>query len=326
MAAGMARAEMARGGRQPKLPRDCVFIGAPVQAGASQAGCVMGPDALRTAGICNAVAALDYRVSDHGNLGGRPVDLPPHENGKLHDLAEVAGWIGSLTEAAATAAKDAIPVFMGGDHSLSAGSIAGVARAAKAASRPLFVLWLDAHPDFHTLETTESGNLHGTPLAYLTGEAGFEGYYPPLDVALDPENVCLIGLRSVDRDEGEKLLERRFELYDMRAVDEFGIVTLVRRFIDRVTAAGGWLHVSLDVDFLDPAVAPAVGTTVPGGATVREAHLIMEMLYESGSVRSLDLVELNPFLDERGRTAKLLVDLTCSLFGKRILDRQTRSY
>ena len=326
MAAGMARAEMAREGRQPKLPRDCVFIGVPVQAGASQAGCVMGPDALRTAGIREAVAALDYDVSDKGNLTGRPVDVPEHKNGKLHDLAEIAGWIGSLTEAASSAARDAIPVFMGGDHSLSAGSIAGVARAAKAAGKPLFVLWLDAHPDFHTLETTESGNLHGTPLAYLTGEAGFEGYYPPLDVAVDPENVCLIGLRSVDRDEGEKLLERRFELYDMRAVDEFGIVTLVRRFIDRVTAAGGWLHVSLDVDFLDPAVAPAVGTTVPGGATVREAHLIMEMLYESGSVRSLDLVELNPFLDERGRTAKLMVDLVGSMMGQKVFDRRTRSF
>lgn len=326
MAAGMARAEMAREGKQPGLPRQCVFLGVPVQAGASQAGCVMGPDALRTAGICDAVAALDYAVSDNGNLAGRSVAVPNHKNASLHDLAEIAGWIGSLTEAASAAAKDAIPVFMGGDHSLSAGSIAGVAKAAKAAGVPLFVLWLDAHPDFHTLETTESGNLHGTPLAYLTGEAGFDGYYPPLDVTVAPENVCLIGLRSVDRDEGEKLLERRFELYDMRAVDEFGIVTLVRRFIDRVIAVGGWLHVSLDVDFLDPEVAPAVGTTVPGGATVREAHLIMEMLYESGSVRSLDLVELNPFLDERGRTAKLLVDLTCSLFGKRILDRQTRSY
>lgn len=318
---------MAAGSSTTSLAADrCVFIGVPVQAGASQAGCVMGPDALRTAGICDAVAALDYEVSDRGNLAAKPVAVSEHPNPHLHDLQEISGWIGALAQASYSSAQDAIPVFMGGDHSLSAGSIAGVAKAAAQAEAPLFVLWLDAHPDFHTLETTESGNLHGTPLAYLTGEAGFEGYYPPLEVAVEPENVCLIGLRSVDRDEGKKLLERRFELYDMRAVDEFGIVTLVRRFIDRVTAAGGWLHVSLDVDFLDPQVAPAVGTTVPGGATVREAHLIMEMLHESGCVRSLDLVELNPFLDERGRTAKLLVDLTCSLFGKRILDRQTRSY
>ncbi|MCB1385401.1 MAG: arginase [Nitratireductor sp.] len=303
-----------------------MFVGAPVQVGASQPGCLMGPDALRTAGICEAIAALGYKVSDAGNVTFTPRDLPRHPNPAIHDLEAVSGWIEALAERAHEKAREGVPVFLGGDHSLSAGTIAGVARAARDEGRPLYVLWLDAHPDVHTLDTTSSGNLHGTPLAYLTGEAGFKDWYPPLEVAVDPSKVCLLGLRSVDRDESAKLIARHFTVHDMRSVDEHGIVSLVRNFAERAVADNGWLHISLDVDFLDPEVAPAVGTTVPGGATVREAHLIMELLHECGAVRSLDLVELNPFLDVRGRTAKLLVDLTSSLFGKTILDRKTRSY
>ena len=201
----------------------------------------------------------------------------------------------------------------------------GSARGGAGQGRPLFILWLDAHPDLHTLATTESGNLHGTPVAYFTGEPGFETY-PPLAHAVDPRNICMMGIRSVDPAEHELILRSGIEVHDMRAIDETGVLPPLRAFLERVRAANGMLHLSFDVDFLDPDIAPAVGTTVPGGATFREAHLIMETLCDSGLVTSLDLVELNPFLDERGRTAKLMCDLTASLFGRRVLDRMTRSY
>ena len=188
------------------------------------------------------------------------------------------------------------------------------------------MLWLDAHPDFHTLDTTASGHLHGVPMAYATGQPGFAGYFPALPVAVDPRNVCMIGLRSVDPAERTALTAAGVMTHDMRAIDEHGIAPLLGAFLERVAAADGLLHVSLDVDFLDPGIAPGVGTTVPGGATFREAHLAMEMVYDSGLLRSLDLVELNPFLDERGRTALLMVDLAASLMGRRILDRPTRSF
>lgn len=201
-----------------------------------------------------------------------------------------------------------------------------VAQAAKEAARPLFVLWLDAHPDIHTLETTTSGNLHGTPVAYFTGMAVFEGAYPPLHATVDPTRMCMMGIRSVDPAERIALETLGVTVYDMRALDETGFVAPLRTFLEQVKQENGLLHVSLDVDFLDPDIAPAVGTTVPGGATFREAHLVMEMLHEAGCVRSLDLVELNPFWDVRGKTAKLMVDLCASLLGRRVLDRKTRSY
>lgn len=305
--------------------RNCVLVGVPVQEGASQPGCRMGPEALRTAGLAQALKNLGHQVVDMGDVIPDDVAVDAHPNGAIHDMNVVSGFISPLDRIAYEALGKGTPIFAGGDHSLSAGTVTGVARAAKEAGKPLFVLWLDAHPDFHKLNTTESGNLHGSPVAYFTGQEGFDGYFPPLENPVDPANICMIGLRSVDRAEADALLAKNVTLHDMRAVDEFGIVRLLRDFINRVEGAGGWLHISLDVDFLDPSIAPAVGTTVQGGATYREAHLIMEMLHESDLVKSLDLVELNPFLDDRGRTARLLVDLTASLFGRRIIDHMTRS-
>lgn len=304
----------------------CIFLGAPVQDGASQRGCAMGPEALRTAGLAAALAGLGHGVEDRGDVMPDIHPLPSHENGAIHHLDDVSAWIVALTHAAYGAARDGIAIFLGGDHSMAAGTVPGVAQVAAEQGKPLFVLWLDAHPDFHTLSTTKSGNLHGTPVAYFTGQPGFAPYFPPLAHAVAPENMCMMGLRSVDPDEAEKIQTAGIQLLDMRAIDEFGIVAPLRVFLSRVKAAQGWLHFSLDVDFLDPDIAPGVGTTVPGGATFREAHLIMEMVQEAGLVQSLDLVELNPFLDERGRTAKLLVDLAASLFGRRVLDRMTGSY
>jgi arginase len=202
--------------------------------------------------------------------------------------------------------------------------VAGVAAQAARAGRPLFLLWLDAHSDFHTPETTETGNLHGVSVAYLAGLQGFP-MFPAMANPIPGKNICMIGLRSVDPAERAALARTEIHLADMRHIDEYGIKSPLAEFLARVDAANGLLHVSLDVDFLDPTIAPAVGTTSPGGATLREAHLVMEMLCDSGLVSSLDLVELNPFLDERGRTAGVMVDLAASLLGRRIFDRPTRS-
>ena len=305
----------------------CALVGAPVQSGASQPGCVMGPDAFRTAGLIDTLTELGHDVHDHGNVRMQEHGAASHTNPAIHDLDETIGWATALEEAAFNVAQTCdLPIFLGGDHSLSIGTVPGVTRASAALGRPQFVLWLDAHPDIHSLETTQSGNLHGTPVAYFTGQKGFSGHYPPLDTPISPANVCMLGIRSVDPAERQMLQQTGISVHDMRDIDEHGIAAPLRSFLERVKIANGTLHVSLDVDFLDPAIAPGVGTTVPGGATFREAHLTMEMLCDSGLVTSLDLVELNPFLDERGRTASLMVDLCASLLGRTVLDRKTRSY
>lgn len=297
-----------------------VLVGAPVDCGKRRRGCLMGPDALRVAGVAEALTELGHQVHDWGNVAPDPIEMPA--NPKLHALSETVGWTKALARTAAQAAGQGLPVFLGGDHALSAGTVAGVAAVA---AKPQFVLWLDAHPDLHSPRSTDSGNLHGTSLAYVTGQDGFDGW-PPVPAPVPLERTCLLGLRSVDGAEHDVLRGSGAAAHDMRAMDEVGIKPLLAAFLDKVAAAGGQLHVSLDVDFLDPDIAPAVGTTVPGGATLREGHLAMEMLSDSGLVSSLDLVELNPFLDDRGRTARLLVDLTASLFGRRIFDRPTRSF
>lgn len=303
--------------------KNIILIGAPVDCGKRTRGCLMGPDAYRTAGICEAITALGHTVEDMGNLSPATVDVRPHANPKVYDLAQNVGWTQTLTAAAQQAAPKGMPIFLGGDHALAAGSVAGMAAHAAAQGRPFFVLWLDAHSDIHTPSTTDTGNLHGTPVGYVTGRDGFDGY-PPLPATVDPAHICMIGLRSVDEAEHAVLDDGDVTLVDMRMIDEDGIRVPLAAFLDRVAKANGLLHVSLDVDFLDPSVAPAVGTMVPGGATEREGHLVMEMLSDSGLVTSLDLVELNPFLDERGKTATLMVDLTASLLGRRVFDRPTR--
>lgn len=308
------------------IPRHCKLIGAPVQDGAGRMGCEMGPSALRTAGLATAIARLGHRVTDLGTLPKPAPIAAAFPNHALKNLPDVAAWVQLLTHVAYEESADAMPIFMGGDHSLSAGTVSGLARRAQQAGRPFYVLWLDAHTDFHSLHSTVSGNIHGTPVAYFTGQAGFEGAFAPPPVLVDPSNVVMLGIRSVDDAEREKLPASGITVFDMRAIDEFGIALLLQRFLDRVQADHGLLHVSFDVDFLDPAIAPAVGTTVPGGVNFREAHLVMEMLHDSALVSSLDIVELNPFLDERGRTATLLVDLVASLLGRRVLDRPTWSF
>lgn len=304
--------------------KTCLLIGAPVDSGSRRAGCLMGPDALRTAGLCAALADLGHEVRDLGNIDPGAFRVDPASQ-TVHARAETIAWTRALTRAAHDAAGRGTAIFLGGDHSLSLGTVAGVAATARDLGRPQFVLWLDAHADFHTPVSSSSGNLHGTPLAYVTGRAGFHGFPPPPAPVRD-ENVCILGLRSVDGPESAALCESAILAHDMREIDETGIALPLGTFLDRVARAEGLLHVSLDVDFLDPTFAPAVGTTVPGGATMREAHLVMEMINDSGLMTSLDLVELNPFLDERGRTAQVMVDLAASAMGRRVFDRPTRAY
>jgi arginase len=307
------------------MPQRIALLGAPIEIGASQAGTLMGPAALRTAGIARLLEQLGFAVDDHGDISIPAVvsDGEAPANAKFYD--EVKTWIRTLSERSYwLASSGAIPIFMGGDHSLSMGSVNGVARYWRDKGRPLFVLWLDAHADYNTPATTITGNMHGMSAAFLCGEAGLDNLLGTSPRApITPDQLDLFGVRSIDPLEMELVRGRKVGIADLRAIDEFGVAVLIRRVVERVRARNGVLHVSFDVDFLDPAVAPGVGTTVPGGATYREAHLIMELLHDSGLVRSLDIVELNPFLDERGRTARVAVELTGSLFGMEIADRPT---
>lgn len=306
------------------MTQKALLVGCPVDSGKDRIGCVMGPDAYRVAGLPDALRGLGYEVIDTGNCA--LPDLSAIDGaGPGVKRAEVIGWTQVLADAAERAAQQGLPIFLGGDHALSLGSGLGMARHAAAQNRPLFVLWLDAHSDFHTPLTSASGNLHGTPLGYLTGRAGFDGF-PEVTHPIPESRVCLLGLRSVDPEEKAALQSGEVAYHDMRGIDETGIAAPLTAFLERVRAAGGLLHVSLDVDFLDPSFAPAVGTTVPGGATLREAHLVMELLCDSGLMTSLDLVELNPFLDERGRTAQVMTDLAASALGRRVFDRPTRAH
>jgi arginase len=288
----------------------------------------MGPAALRTAGLATLLDTLGFEVHEYGDLSVTDTldlrDTPPDN---ANHYREIQRWTRVLSrrgyEAAATGA---IPIFLGGDHSLSMGSVNAMARYWQEKGRKLFVLWLDAHADYNTPATTITANMHGMSAAFLCGEPGLEGLLgdePRAPIA--PDRLELFGTRSIDKLEKDLIRARCIRVADMRQIDEFGVAVLIRRFIERVKESDGVLHVSFDVDFLDPCVAPGVGTTVPGGATYREAHLIMELLHDCGLVRSVDIVELNPFLDERGRTARTAVELIGSLFGQQITDRPTPS-
>jgi arginase len=309
-------------GQQKKI----AVLGAPIEIGASQRGTLMGPDALRTAGLLSLLDGLGFAVEDHGNLSvERVAALDDIEPENTRHYREIQRWVRTISARAYDLARSgAVPIFVGGDHSLSMGSVNGVARHCREQGRELFVMWLDAHADYNTPATTITGNMHGMSAAFLCGEEGLDGLLGPEPRApIDSSRLELFGTRSIDKLEKELVKLRRISVADMRKIDEFGVSVLIRRVIDKVKAADGVLHLSFDVDFLDPEVAPGVGTMVPGGATYREAHLIMELLHDSGIVHSLDIVELNPFLDDRGRTARSVVELIGSLFGQQISDRPT---
>ena len=303
-------------------PTQVSLIGVPTDIGAGARGASMGPEALRVAGLATVLENHGLAVTDRGNLGGPPNPWQGPVDGHRH-LPEVLAWNRVLHQAVtAELAGERLPIVMGGDHCLAIGSIGAVARHCRAQGRRLRVLWLDAHADFNTATLTPSGNIHGMPVAILCGHGPAElvelgGPGPALGAA----QVRQIGIRSVDPGEKRFVHEQGLEVFDMRYIDEMGM----RHTMEQALAGmddNTHLHVSFDVDFLDPEIAPGVGTTVPGGPTYREAQLCMEMIADTGRLASLDVMELNPALDVRNRTALLAVDLIESLFGKSTLMRK----
>jgi arginase len=298
------------------------LIGAPTDVGAGVRGASMGPEALRVAGLQQALQGHDRRVLDRGNLAGPANPWQAPQRGYRH-LDEVAAWNRAVHYAVhAELGQGLLPFLLGGDDCLAMGSIAAGARHCRAQGRRLRVLWLDAHADFNTSALTPSGNLHGMPVACLCGfgpEAltGLAGHSP----ALSPAEVRQIGIRSVDPGEKRFVHAQGLEVFDMRHIDEVGMRQTMALALSGLDA-DTHLHVSFDVDFLDPGIAPGVGTTVPGGPTYREAQLCMEMIADTGRLASLDVMELNPALDVRNQTALLAVDLIESLFGKSTLMRR----
>ena len=305
-------------------PTTASLIGAPTDVGAGARGASMGPEALRVAGLRAALESHGLVVHDRGNLSGPPNPWLPPVDGYRH-LPEVAAWNRTVFDAVLAELRlGHLPILLGGDHCLGLGSIAAVASHCRDAGKRLRVLWLDAHADFNTSALTPSGNVHGMPVACLCGFGpheltGIGGHTP----ALRPDQIRQIGIRSVDAGEKRFVHEQGLEVFDMRFIDEEGMRRTMERALEGVDA-DTHLHVSFDVDFLDPEIAPGVGTTVPGGPTYREAQLCMEMIADCGRLASLDIVELNPALDVRNRTAVLAVDLVESLFGKSTLMRAGR--
>ena len=304
------------------VPGAVSLIGVPTDIGAGTLGARMGPEALRVAGIANAIAQFGLDVKDCGNLSGPANPWQTAVNGFRH-LSEVVQWNQLVHAAVYTELRSGrLPIMLGGDHCLAIGSISAVARHCRDADKKLRVLWLDAHADFNTATLTPSGNIHGMPVACLLGHGPQElieigGHVP----TLKPKEIRQIGIRSVDVGEKRLVHDIGIEVFDMRYIDEMGMrhaMELALALVD----ANTHLHVSLDVDFLDPDIAPGVGTTVRGGPTYREAQLCMEMIADTGRLASLDVVELNPALDVRNQTAELAVDLIQSLFGKSTLMRK----
>lgn len=297
------------------------LIGAPTDIGAGHRGASMGPEALRVAGIVQALRGRGLDVLDTGNLTGPLNPWLGPVDGYRH-LDEVIEWNRVTMDAVGAAlASGRLPILLGGDHCLGLGSITAVARHCREQGRNLRVLWLDAHADFNTSELTPSGNIHGMPVACLCG-IGPRGltHLSGESPMLQPDQIRQIGVRSVDEGERRLVREVGLDIYDMRYIDEIGIRQVMTQALYGVDE-NTHLHVSFDVDFLDPTIAPGVGTTVPGGPNYREAQLVMEMIADSGRLGSLDIIELNPAFDLHNTTAQLAVDLVESLFGKSTLMR-----
>ena len=300
------------------------LIGAPTDVGAGARGASMGPEALRVANLGPTLEGIGLEVIDRGNLTGPHNPWLPPSEGYRH-LSEVVGWNQAVHDAVyAELAWGRMPILLGGDHCLAIGSISAVARHCRDKGRKLRVLWLDAHADFNTSLITPSGNIHGMPVACLCGKGpaelvGIGGHVP----AVNPKWVKQVGIRSVDAGEKRFVHEMGLEVFDMRYIDEMGMRHTMEMALATMDS-NTHLHVSFDVDFLDPDFAPGVGTTVMGGPTYREAQLCMEMIADTGRLASLDVMELNPALDVRNRTAEVAVDLIESLFGKSTLVHPTQ--
>jgi arginase len=303
------------------------LIGVATASGASVRGSGMGPEALRVAGLSEALIDLGHQVADRGDLRRPHPDISTNPaSSRLPDerKADVLDLAARVSDLGLTVLEEGhFPLFLGGDHSIAMGTVSAIARHCETSGKPVHVAWIDAHADFNTQVTSPSGNLQGMPLALLCGEAEFDDSFRGDWLGrIDPANVTIFGARSVDREEKRLVQARGVDVIDMRKIDQLGVIAALQGTIDRAKAANAHLHVSFDVDVLDPDIAPGAGTLVPGGLTYREAHLVMSMLHDSGVVGSLDVVELNPFLDHGGKSATLLVDLVASLFGRSIMGEE----
>lgn len=300
------------------------LIGVPSDTGASDRGATMGPESLRVAGISNTLNKLGLTVTDRGDLvGPKNPELSPVD-GYRH-LDENIIWSQKVQEAVYNEIKDGkLPIVMGGDHAMSIGSIAAVSRFCAEHNKKLCMIWIDAHSDFNTCDTSPSGNIHGMPVAIAAGYGPQEllniGKTTPM---LEAEDIYQVGIRSVDDAEKALVIEAGITVYDMRNIDEIGMRETMNNILNDIKDKDACIHVSFDVDSLDPTIAPGVATTIPGGLTYREAQLCMEMIHDSGRMISLDLMEINPTLDFRNKTAKIAIELTASLFGRQIFPPST---
>jgi arginase len=297
------------------------IIGAPMDLGAGRRGVDMGPSALRLANLNEKLSSLGYDIEDLGNvLVDQPEATPVgRESARyLQQIAHTCTRLMEMVEQAADQRK--VPLVLGGDHSIAIGTIAGMSNHYRKAGQKLGLIWIDAHADMNTPQSSPSGNIHGMPLACSIGIGPPEltnlgGYSPKID----PMNVAIVGLRSVDQTEREHVRRTGVNAYTMRDLDERGLREVILEAIERATRNTAGFHVSFDMDVVDPSEAPGVGTPVRGGMTYREAHLAMEIIGDSGRMTSMEIVEVNPVMDEVNRTAELGVELVMSAMGQRIL-------
>jgi arginase len=301
--------------------RELHIIGVPLDLGGGRRGVDMGPSALRIAGIGERLAALGHGVRDQGDLDTPTQETIDAGNPRQRYLAQIADVCDDLHRRARDVlGAGGVPIVLGGDHSVAAGSVSASATYARERGRPLGLIWVDAHGDMNTPETTLSGNVHGMPLAALLGRGpaalgALAGFSPKVS----PANTVLVGVRNLDAREKTAVRESGVHVFTMKDIDRQGIATVVEQAIARAAAGTIGIHVSFDVDVCDPTIAPGVGTPVKGGLNYREAHMVMEMLADAGSIVALDLVEVNPVLDERNATAILAAELAASAFGMKIL-------
>lgn len=297
------------------------IIGAPLDLGQDRRGVDMGPSAVRVANLNKRIAALGYQVEDLGNVHvDQPERLEPGDSSSryLPQIAESCRRLGVMVDRAVSSGK--LPLVLGGDHSVAIGTVAGISKSFRRKKKKIGLVWIDAHADMNTPETSPSGNVHGMPLACCVGLGpkaltGLFGYSPKVD----PRNVALVGVRDVDILERDHVRNSGVRAFTMRHIDERGLRAVMEEAIRIAMDGTAGFHLSLDMDYVDPSDAPGVGTPVRGGGTYREAHLAMEMVCDSRAMVSMEVVEVNPVIDEVNRTAELAVELATSALGKRIL-------
>jgi arginase len=320
------QSEYSHGGAQSLPTRKIHVLGVPLDLGASRRGVDMGPSAMRVAGLEARLEALGHQVTDGGNIRVEIAETQNVGNANARFLQQIADTCTRTAEAVVQSLEGGMtPLVLGGDHSLAAGTVSGVAEFYRRRSQKIGVIWIDAHSDINTPETSPSGNVHGMPLAALLGLGANSGLDPLSHIfgyapKIAPENTVLIGVRDIDAAERENIRRAGVaQVYTMRDIDERGMRTVMEEALRTADNGTAGYHVSLDMDWIDPEDAPGVGTPVRGGVTYREAHLAMEILADHGRLLSFEIVEVNPVIDEHNRTADLAVELACSAFGKKIL-------